>query len=142
MISGSMKISDDENENNDAGNYRININKTRTSKSFEYKTKVIRNTPVDNNTLDTEVVVPLKYLSNFWTLLNVTLINCELELDLSRSKNCIISELLRTTAVADNPDANPPVLEVAATQTTGTIFQINIFMLQLLLCLWNLAQNF
>ena len=35
---------------------------TVTSKSFEYKTKIIGNTPDDDNTLDTEVAVaPLKY---------------------------------------------------------------------------------
>ena len=31
------KINDSANENNDANNYRINKNKTTTSKSFEYK---------------------------------------------------------------------------------------------------------
>ena len=40
-----------------------------TSKSFEYKTKMLGRTPDDNNSLDTEVVVPLKYLSNFWRFL-------------------------------------------------------------------------
>ena len=65
------------NENNDANNYRINNNKSTTSKSFEYKTKIIRRTPNDNNVLDAEVVVPLKYLSNFWRSLNFPLINCE-----------------------------------------------------------------
>ena len=49
---------------NNADNYRIN-NTTRTSKSFEYKAKLIGSTPVDNNTLDPEVIVPLKYFSNF-----------------------------------------------------------------------------
>ena len=61
----------------------INVNNSKTkSKSFEYKAKVIGRTPDDNNTLDAEVVVPLKYLSNFWRFLNLSLINCEIELDL------------------------------------------------------------
>ena len=34
-------MNDDENKNN-ANNYRINNNKTMTSKSFEYKTKILR----------------------------------------------------------------------------------------------------
>ena len=38
----------DANENN-AANNRININQTITSKSFEYKTKLIGSTPDDNN---------------------------------------------------------------------------------------------
>ena len=58
------EINDDGNENN-AANNRINNNKTIKSKSFEYKTNLIGGTPNDNNTLDAEVVVPLKYLSNF-----------------------------------------------------------------------------
>ena len=61
----------------------INVNNSKTtSKSFEHKAKVIGRTPDDNNTLDAEVVVPLKYLSNFWRFLNLSLINCEIELDL------------------------------------------------------------
>ena len=43
---------DDANENNDAGNYRINNNKATASKSFEYETKIIRRAPVDDNKLD------------------------------------------------------------------------------------------
>lgn len=37
---------------------------TVTSTYFEYKTKIMGNTPDDNNTLGTDVVIPLKYLSN------------------------------------------------------------------------------
>ena len=43
----------------------INNNKTKKSKSFQYKTKLIGSTPDDNNILDAEAVVPFKYLSNF-----------------------------------------------------------------------------
>ena len=35
------EVNHDANENNDADNYIINSNKTTTSKSFEYKTKII-----------------------------------------------------------------------------------------------------
>ena len=52
------------NENNVADDYRINDNKTTTRNSFEYKAKIIGSTTVNINTLDTEVVVPLKYLSS------------------------------------------------------------------------------
>ena len=69
-------------EENNADSYKTNNNKTTTNKFFEYKTNKIGRTPYDNNTLDTEVVVPLKYLSNFWRFLDLPLINCETELDL------------------------------------------------------------
>ena len=56
-----------------------------------YKTKIIGSTPADNNTLHTDFVVPLKYLSNFWRSLDLLIINCEIKLDLSWSRHCIIS---------------------------------------------------
>ena len=71
---------------NDANDYRINNKKTTTCKSFDYKTKIIGKTSNDN-TLDTEVVVPLKYLSNFWRSLHLPLINYEIELDLPLPRN-------------------------------------------------------
>ena len=55
---------------NDNANNRINSNKTMTNKTFKYKTKMIGGTPNDNNTLNAEVVVPLKYLSNFGNFSN------------------------------------------------------------------------
>ena len=35
-------------------------------------------------------MVPLKYLSNFWRFLETSLINCEVELNLNWSVNCVI----------------------------------------------------
>ena len=49
------EINDDANESNTANN-RTNNNKTITSKSFEYKTKLIGSTLNSNDTLDAEVV--------------------------------------------------------------------------------------
>ena len=48
----------------------------------------------------------------------MSLINCEIELDLSWLKDCVISEISRTGEVGE---INP----AAATETTGTTFQIN-----------------
>ena len=89
------EVNDDANENNDAVNYRINIKKEK-SKSFEYKTKITGNIQAVNNRLDGEVLVPLKYLSNFWRSLDLPLVKWEIELDLSLLRNCIISEISRT----------------------------------------------
>ena len=49
-------MNDDTNEDNDNS-------KTTASRFFEYNIKLIRRTPINNNRLDTKVVVPLKYLS-------------------------------------------------------------------------------
>ena len=67
------EVNESANKTDDNDN-KISNNKTVTSKSFEYNTKIIGRTPNDNNTLDKEVVFPLKYLSNFWRLLDLPLI--------------------------------------------------------------------
>ena len=43
-------------------------------------------------TLNIEVTISFKYLSNFWRSLNLPLINCEVELDLSWAKDCVLVE--------------------------------------------------
>ena len=50
-------------------NRRLKNTKITISKSFAYKTKIIWRTPTNNRRLNTKVVVPLKYLSNFGYLL-------------------------------------------------------------------------
>ena len=62
-------------------------------------------------------------MNNFWRSLDFKLINCEIELDLKWTKNCVISEISRIFRAVD-PNANPVVYELATT-TTGAIFQIN-----------------
>ena len=59
------EVNDSANDNNHANSFRINNSKTTTSKSFEYKTKLIESTPNNDCRLDVEVFLPLKYLSNF-----------------------------------------------------------------------------
>ena len=71
-------MNDDANENNAASDSRISIEKTTTTRSFEYKTKTIGSTPINNKTLNKKVVVPLKFLSYFWRSLDLPLINCEI----------------------------------------------------------------
>ena len=46
---------------------------------------------MDDDTKNVEIMVPLKYLSNFRRTLEMSLINCEINLDLNWSKNCIIA---------------------------------------------------
>ena len=44
----------------------------------------------NNGTKNVEIMVPLKYLSNFWRTLEMPLINCEINLILTRSTNCVV----------------------------------------------------
>ena len=50
------------------------------SELFKSKIKITGNAPADGNTEDVEIIVPLKYLSNFWKTLEMLLINCEVNL--------------------------------------------------------------
>ena len=60
------------------------------SESFKYKVKITGKT-TNGNTKDAEIMVPLKYLRNFWRTLEMPLIHCEVELILTWSKNCVIT---------------------------------------------------
>ena len=61
------------------------------SKSFKSKIKITGKTPNNNNEKDVEIMVPLKYLSNFWRTLEMPLINCEVNLILTWSSACVIT---------------------------------------------------
>ena len=61
------------------------------SESFKYKVKIKGKTPNDGNTKNIEIIVPLKYLSNFWRTLEMPLINCEVNLLLTWSRDCVIT---------------------------------------------------
>ena len=67
------------------------------SSSFKYKIKLSGNvTRVAGNAagvrrLNVKVVVPLKYLSNFFRSLEMPLINCKIKLNLTWKKECLLS---------------------------------------------------
>ena len=63
------------------------------SESFKSKVKITGKTPNNGNTKDVEIIVPLKYLSNFWRTLEMSLINCEISLFLTWSSSCAITNL-------------------------------------------------
>ena len=65
-------------------------NKIADSESFKFKVKIAGKIPDDGNTKDVEIIVPLKYLSNFWRTLEMSLINCEVNLILTWSKDCVL----------------------------------------------------
>ena len=47
--------------------------------SFNFKTKITVKTN-DDGTINVKIMIPLKYLSNFWRTLEILLINCEVEI--------------------------------------------------------------
>ena len=63
------------------------------SSSFKYKINLLGNPAVANNVAkrNVKVVVPLKYLSNFFRSLEMPLINCKIKLNLTWKKECVLS---------------------------------------------------
>ena len=57
--------------------------------SFNFKAKITGRTG-DDGTKSVEIMVPLKYLSNFWRTLEMPLINCEVNLILTWSSTCVL----------------------------------------------------
>ena len=91
------ELSDDADDNFD------NI-KVVNSNTFKYKNKIIGNTynvnagangydVNKNGTQEVELAIPLKYLGNFWRILNIPLISCEVFLELKWDENCVITSL-------------------------------------------------
>ena len=60
------------------------------SESFKSKIKITGKTPNNGNEKDLEIMVPLKYLSNFWRSLETLLINCKVSLIVTWSSTCVI----------------------------------------------------
>ena len=63
------------------------------SNSFKYKVSLLGNPVVADNIAkrSVKVVVPLKYLSNFFRSLEMPLINCKIKLTLTWKKECLLS---------------------------------------------------
>ena len=70
--------------------HRWSNNNIVESELFKFKIKIKGKTPAAGNTKDVEIAVPLKYLSNFWRTLEMSLINCEINLILTWSDDCVI----------------------------------------------------
>ena len=58
-------------------------NNIEQSESFKSKIKITWKTAADGKTKDVEILVLLKYLSNFWRTLEMPLMNCDVELILT-----------------------------------------------------------
>ena len=99
-----------------------------SSESFKGKASITGNTynvadgedEYDANKIgknETEIIIPLKHLNNFWRSLNIPLINCEIELILNWSKNYVLDGM----TLRDARNNNDPTAIVAP---TGLEFQI------------------
>ena len=78
----------------------VDFNGANATDSFNFKTKITGQTGNNGRIDNVEIMVPLKYLSNFWRTLEMPLINCEIELILTWSANCVI---IYTDVANQNP---------------------------------------
>ena len=69
----------------------VDFNGTNATDSFNFKAKMTGQNNDDGEINNIEIMVRLKYfLSNFWRTLEMALINCEVNLILTGSANCVI----------------------------------------------------
>ena len=69
-----------------------NADVANNTSSLVYKSKLISGTD-DNNVNNVKLVVPLKYVSSFFISLEMPLVNCKINLELTWHKDCIISSV-------------------------------------------------
>ena len=79
---------------------------------FRHKAKLLENTagkddnPANGILKNAIIAVPLKYLSKFWRLLKMPLINCKGELKLQWTKHCVLSVTGTDNVNGNNGDNN------------------------------------
>ena len=106
----------DEPNSEAEGNINYSV---KDSISFDYKIRITRRLEGKETEKEVEIVVSLKQLSNFWRTLDMPLINCEVNLILTWSENCVVTS--KSTRDAD-PDADPAV--AAVNNPTNVTFKI------------------
>ena len=84
-----------------------NANVGNATTSLVYKSKLIKGTD-DDNVNNVKLVVPLKYVSNFFRSLEMPLVNCKIDLELRWHTDCMI------------PSANAAAGQVVSFMITNT----------------------
>ena len=111
------------NEPNDFPANSYNANLITNPESFKYKTSITGKTSnadqknAEKNTeqekiktkKNLEIIVPLKYLSSFWRTLDIPLINCKINLILTWSENCVLTDIITQVASTNAYSAIPAI---------------------------------
>ena len=101
------------------------------SKLFKYKAALVGKTAdAVNNTnssvKNTKIVVPLKYLSNFWRSLEMPLINCKVYLELNWIEDCILSSAGDSAKFAiTDAKLHVPIVTLSTKDSTNLTKQLN-----------------
>ena len=101
------------------------------SQSFKYKAALLGKTAnAVNNTnssvKDAKIVVPLKYLSNFWRSLEMPLINCKVHLELNWIEDCILSSAGNSTKFEiTDAKLHVPIVTLSTKDSANLTKQLN-----------------
>ena len=105
----------------------VDFKDNNLSNSLNFKAKVTGQTGNDG-TKDVEIMVPLKYLSNFWRTLEMPLINCEVNLILAWSSTCVIvstdNENQGATFTITNTTLYVPVVTLLTQENANLLQQL------------------
>ena len=101
------------------------------SQSFKYKAALLGKTAdAVNNTnssvKDAKIVVPLKYLSNFWRSLEMPLINCKVYLEVNWIEDCILSSTRNSAKFAiTDAKLHVPIVTLSTKDSANLTKQLN-----------------
>ena len=106
-----------------------NANGANNTTSLVYKSKLISGTD-DNNVNNVKLVVPLKYVSNFFRSLEMPLVNCKIDLELTWHKDCMISSVNAAAGqvvsfMITNTKLYVPVVTSSTNDNTNLTKQLN-----------------
>ena len=111
------------NNNNEITEFTL----VNTTDSFKFKAKFTGQTD-DDGTKDVEIMVPLKYLSNFWRTLEMPLINCEVNLFLTWLSACVLisTNIPNQAAIFEINDTKlyAPVVTLSTQENTKFLQQL------------------
>ena len=101
------------------------------SQSYKQKAALLGKTAdaVDNtnsSVKEAKIVVPLKYLSNFWRSLEMPLINCKIYLELNWIEDCILSSAGDTAKFAiTDTKLHVPIVSLSTKESANLANQLN-----------------
>ena len=110
-----------------ANNAIIIFSEDNITDSFKFKAKITGQTGNDG-TKDAEIMVPLKYLSNFWRTLEMPLIKCEVNLILTWLSRCVViaTAVQKQAAIFEITDTKlyVPVITLSTQENTKFLQQL------------------
>ena len=116
----------DGSPTNDNGNH-LNV-ALDNSTSFKYKASILGKTDDadgnDRSLKNIKIVAPLKYLSNFFSYLEILLINCKIHLELNWNNDCVMCGV-DTYAGGDNVNNREVTFQITSTKLYVPVFALS-----------------